>query len=371
MKKYLFLLLLFICTVFSVQAQVTYNLAYDSGTETYTVSMRSGNAYTGGLARMSSSTQVAITAPHTTGGFQVTNIVDLQSGGTPLDWGFSRVDAPTENSTKDYFFFSPANAFTYTPFDIAANTQIDLFSFQSGSGCLGALNLVNNNTDPVATSGNFSANNSMVVVGTGTTNLYQGNTSGDISCVNGAIMYCLEYDAPSGVYTVSMESGLAFTGNLARLSPSTQVTLVFPHEMGGFQISDLTDLQAGGTPLDWAYDRLDTPTENTSVDYLFFSPANAFTYTPFDITANTKTPLFSFKLASNCFGNIALFDNNSDTLNSNTQYSPQNNLVIVGGGTENQYAGNSCASVPCSNCTVNCDTDGDGDCDINCDTDGR
>jgi len=330
--------------------QITYNLSYDQNTEVYTVSMRSGKTYTGGQARLSSTSQVMIVAPHTTGGFQITNVTGLQTGGTALNWGYSRVDAPSQNPTKDYFFFSPSNAFVYTPFDVPANTQIDLFSFQSGSGCLGNLQIMDNNTDPFVGNGSFNANNNLVVVGGGMTNLYQGNTSSAVSCVSADIKYCIDYDEPSKSFILSIESAADFVGNLSRISPSTQVTLVFPHETGGFQIDNLTNLQGGNNPLNWAINRLDAPTENPGSDYLFFAPTNAFAYTPFDISANTKTPLFSFQLVSDCTGFIALYDNDNDPIKNIVQYSPENNMVIVGSGTTNQYTGNSCPTATCANC---------------------
>lgn len=356
MKKRLFNILLCLFSGLWLQGQVSYNLSYDASTATYTVSMRSGQTYTNGLARISSTTQIMIVAPHTTGGFQVTNLTDLQTGGVALDWGYSRIDAPGENPTKDYFFFSPNNSFAYTPFDIPTDTQIDLFSFQSGSGCLGTLNIMDTN-DPFTTNTNFSTNNSIVIVGGGMNNLYQGSTSGNVSCMNAAIKYCVEYSTDLKAFVISMESAETFTGNLARLSSSSQLTVVFPHETGGFQISDVSNLQNGGSPLNWAYNRLDAPAENPNADYLFFAPSNAFTYTPFDITAGTKIPLFSFKLASECTGAIALYDNNTDPLQNNTQYSPDNNMVIIGAGMSNQYIENSCPMVSCSEaCTINAST---------------
>ncbi|MEM6319094.1 MAG: hypothetical protein AAF960_15580 [Bacteroidota bacterium] len=358
LKKYLLGVLTFFCSYGLVHAQVTYSLRYDGGTEVYTLSMTSTNAYSGALARITASTQATLVFPHTTGGFQITDLTDLQTGGTPLDWGFSRLDAPAENSAADYLFFAPNNATTYTLFSIPAGTAIDLFSFKSGSGCIGDVALFDNTNDPLNTNSGLNPDNNFVVLGGGLGNQYTGNTSGNVACstpVPTEVTYCINYDSGSQTYTVSMESNQAYTGGLARLSSATQITIVAPATAGGFQITNLMGLQAGGTPLDWGFSRLDAPAENAAADYLFFAPSNATTYTPFDITANTNIPLFSFQSGSGCLGDIQLFDNTNDSLNANTGLNPDNNVTILGAGLGNKYIGNNvaCTSASCATtCTV-------------------
>lgn len=341
-----------------VNAQVQYNMVYDSGTQTYTVSMVSAAAYSGGLARLSSSTQVSVVFPHTAGGFQISNLTNLQSGVTALSWGFARIDAPTENPSKDYLVFAPANAGSYTPFDIPAGIELNLFSFQSGSGCLGDLAIFDNAADPLNSNGSLNPGNNFVVLGGGPSNQFTSAISGNVSCSSTEVTYCLSYDSGTEVYTVSMESNQPFTGGLARMSSSTQISIVAPHTSGGFQITDLTGLQAGATPLDWGVTTIEAPVENTSEDYLFFAPANAPTYTPFDIPGNTSIDLFSFKSGSGCLGNLHLFDNTTDPLNSNTGLNSDNSISILGAGAGNKYSTN-CAghSVSCTSaCAANAGT---------------
>ena len=348
MKRFVFALsLCFVCLI-EMSGQVTYSLRYDTATTNYIISMESGTAYSGGLARVSNSSQITIVVSHTLGGYQINNLQGLQTGGTPLNWGFSRIDAPTENATKDYLFFAPSNATSYTPFDIPANTSLDLFSFQSNSGCLGDTELLNNTNDPLLANSSFNAAHNFVVLGGGTSSQYINNLNASASCNTAQVSYCLTYDNQTQRYIVSMRSSQAYSGGLARLTGSAQVSIVAPHTAGGYQITNLTDLQGGTTPLDWGMNRIDAPTENTSKDYLFFAPTNAISYSPFEIEKDSTIELFSFQSASGCLGDLSLFDNDIDPLNSNVNLNPDNSMVVIGGGLQNQYSGNLCPTATCS-----------------------
>ncbi len=162
----------------SAQTQVTYSLDYDHGTQTYTVSMTSNNAYNPPLSRLTSSTQVTIVVPQVAGGWQVSNLTEL----TDLEWGFSFLDGTTEGLSDDYLFFAPSNAGTYTPFSIPVGASIPLFSFQSGSGCVGDLSLFDNVNDPLNGVPTINADNNMVILGAGPGNVYAGNDSGNVPC---------------------------------------------------------------------------------------------------------------------------------------------------------------------------------------------
>jgi len=186
--KIILITLLIFCFGTVGYSQVTYKLRYDFATSTYIVSLNSETAYSGPLARISASTLVTVVAPHNSGPFQVTNLINLQPGGTPLSWGFSRLDAPAENPSKDYLFFAPNNGGTYTPFNIAANTDMDLFSFQSGTGCEGTLALFENASDPLNANPTLNPKNNFVILAAGPGNNYVGNTSADVACCSaGAI----------------------------------------------------------------------------------------------------------------------------------------------------------------------------------------
>ena len=165
-----------------LQAAVTLNLSYNSTTQTYTVSMTSTVAYNGALGRFTPSSQISIVTPDPdgvgAGTFGVTNVVNL----TALMWGFSQINSPTQSPTNDYIFFAPSNAGSYTPFSIAANVAIPLFTFQSAAPCVGTLSLYDNITDPYNANPNIDADNNIKILGGGNTNLYTGNTSGAVAC---------------------------------------------------------------------------------------------------------------------------------------------------------------------------------------------
>jgi len=182
--KYLFGILAF--TVWSLnlvaQAEVTYRLAYDSGTEVYTVSMSSNTVFSGTAATFFNSVQATVVAPAVGGGFQINTLTNLQGGTTPLNWAFTRIDAPSENTAKDYLFFSPDNTGAYSAFNIPANTYIDLFSFKSGSGCVGDLALIENGMDPLNANVSLNPDNNMIILGAGAGNKWISNSSGAVSC---------------------------------------------------------------------------------------------------------------------------------------------------------------------------------------------
>lgn len=181
LKRNLIVLLFCLPTIWlGAQVEVTYNLSYDFGTQTYTVSMNSNTAYNPPLSRLTSSTQVTVVVPE---GWQVTNLTGLISTTVPLGWGFSYVDGSDYGLTNDYIVFAVSNSGTYTPFSIPANADLDLFSFQSTSGCIGNLSLFDNATDPLNSEPTLNPDNNIVILGAGAGNKYAGNTSGSVSCV--------------------------------------------------------------------------------------------------------------------------------------------------------------------------------------------
>ncbi|HLP93365.1 MAG TPA: hypothetical protein VK168_04985, partial [Saprospiraceae bacterium] len=174
---------IFFLIQFSVlQAAVTYKLTYNSSTQVYTVSFNSTVAYNGALARIAPSTQFTIVTPDPDGGgpgaFMVTNLTAL----TALNFGVSQLNSPAENPGKDYLFFAPSNAGTYVPFNIPANTDIDLFTFQASEPCAGTLELYDNINDPLNANPSINADNSFKVLGGGNVQLYTGNSSGPVPC---------------------------------------------------------------------------------------------------------------------------------------------------------------------------------------------
>ncbi|MEK7257685.1 MAG: hypothetical protein AAB316_23210 [Bacteroidota bacterium] len=129
------------------------------------------------------------------------------------------------------------------------------------------------------------------------------------------------------------------------------MTIVAPHVAGGWTVTDLAGLQTTSpTSLTWQVTNLNAPTENPSKDYLFFAPQNATAYTPFSFPAGSYIDIFSFKSGSGCIGDLALFDNTTDPLNANVSINSDNNVVILGAGAGNKYAGNESGNVSCQTC---------------------
>ncbi len=177
LKKLLYIILFYLPVCLYGQTQVTYKLAYDFGTQTYTVSMKSNIAMNPPLSIMTSSTQVSLVVPHVAGGFQITNITPL----TAVTWSNppANLDGTTLGLTNDYKFFAPTNSVAIA---IPANTYLDLFSFKSGSGCLGDISLYDNINDPLNAFPSYNADNNMVILAAGSGNIYIGNDSGNIPC---------------------------------------------------------------------------------------------------------------------------------------------------------------------------------------------
>jgi len=176
--KVLVAFLLLIPMMADAQTQVTFNLSYDIPSETYTVSMNSNTTHNSPLSRISSTTQVTIVVPQISGGWQVTNLTAL----TALGWGFTLHDGTLQGLSQDYLFFAPTNAGTYSPFTITANANIPLFSFKSGSGCVGNLSLYDNISDPLNAHPSVNGDNNIAILGAGSGNKYVGNTSGSVAC---------------------------------------------------------------------------------------------------------------------------------------------------------------------------------------------
>jgi hypothetical protein len=179
MKKTILLLIGLISQV-ALFGSVTYQLLYDPITEVYTVSIKSTTAYNAPLSRFTSSTQVTIVAPDTDGigplAFELINLTGLQSTAIPLDWGLAVLNSPVENPDKDYLFFAPSNSPSYTPFNMAADTWVPLFSFKSATGCQGNLYLYDNNADttvePMNGQSTYNTGQNCKLLGGGNTNLW-------------------------------------------------------------------------------------------------------------------------------------------------------------------------------------------------------
>lgn len=216
-----------------VNAQVTYRIQ-KLANGSYKASMKSGAAYSGSGAQISNSFQFTVLAP--TGSGTVQNLTSLILSGssgviTAPTFGFNRINAPANNSSKDYIFFKLSN----TPqFNIAANTEIDLFTFTIAGSCLGNLDLFVNGTTPIPSGLNPGNNISIVDAGAG--NQYTVNYGGAAPCAVGNPDIILSLTAPSTavvgtnfnyVYTVTNAGAVNTTGTPISLTTTLPAGLSF------------------------------------------------------------------------------------------------------------------------------------------------
>jgi hypothetical protein len=161
------------------------------------------------------------------------------------------------------------------------------------------------------------------------------------------VLYRLEYDFGTQTYIFSMNSNTGYLPPQSLIANSTQMTVVVPQIPGGWQVTNLMGLVVSApNMLTYSVSYLDGTTYGLTDDYLFFSP-NAVGYTPFPIPANTWLPLFSFQTSSGCVGDLSLYDNDNDPLTAIQQINAGHNIVILGAGPGNKYAGNASGDVPC------------------------
>ena len=160
-------------------SQAQYTIKWES--PNYVVYMKSSTAYTIPYSQIPTA-QVTVVVPHGTGGsmFIVSGLTSYESS---MSWvQNARVNAPAENPSKDYITFGFQGA---SSFNIAANSEIRLFSFRNSGTCLGALQLIENLSDPFsnltppdyANSANTNPGNALTILGAGG-EAYNGNYPG-------------------------------------------------------------------------------------------------------------------------------------------------------------------------------------------------
>lgn len=137
---------------------VEYNIRWDSTAQLYRVFMRPTSVPTRNLTL---SSQVTIRAPHsasTTERFSPANVTSTVSG---IYWSnSSTVRAPVEAPDIDYLSFT-ANITNAQAFPWVAAQELEVFNFKNSGTCLGAVELMNNTSDPfnVANGGNSVGTN--------------------------------------------------------------------------------------------------------------------------------------------------------------------------------------------------------------------
>lgn len=216
------------CTATDCNTGVRYGIKLGADGRTYTVYMKSATAFTGGAARIGTA-QVTLKAPHGTGlnRFIPTNIVGFASTGS-MTWttnNSSRVDAPSVDVNNDYIFFGFSQASSPALFDIQANVEYPLFSFQNQNTCSGTVALWET-TDPFQ-AGFMSLNpgNQMTILGNGTANAWKCNYTCTLPC-QPPVDLTISATQPSPTLSVGQTSTINVTvTNLATLAATGQITV--------------------------------------------------------------------------------------------------------------------------------------------------
>jgi hypothetical protein len=146
MKSFVLQVLIFLLmsstALFAQQGQ--YKIAYNVGTQTYTVYGKVSTAYNPPLSRFVN-VFVTVVAPTGAGAtrFVPTNLQTAAALASANVVSVSRLDNPAYSAGKDYLFFNfDVGSASYTPAPIVANTEFPIFSFQSQNGCLGDLYII-------------------------------------------------------------------------------------------------------------------------------------------------------------------------------------------------------------------------------------
>ena len=173
MKKLLtsLFLLAFCHSLFS---QVKYGIELLPDNETYLISFLSNVTYTG-LANKVVSGQVTVRMPHGIGvnAFQISNLTMETPG---ANWQNNDiVRAPAEAPSWDYFSFALTTPGT-NAYNFQEGASIPVFSFKNGGEhCADSVYIIDNNDDPfINNSLNIDVRNSLVIIGGGNVNSYNG-----------------------------------------------------------------------------------------------------------------------------------------------------------------------------------------------------
>lgn len=164
--------------------QVSYRVGLDTDNKTYRLYMKSVVSYAGVQAKISTA-QMTIRVPHNTGNqyFQPSNIKGKIVGVNQMNWNLSRIDSPAENQQMDYISFGFSGSGNPIIFNINANEEIELLSFENKGTCAGSVSLISTN-DPFLppNSKNSNPGNQITILGYGTRNAYVNNYGGNVNC---------------------------------------------------------------------------------------------------------------------------------------------------------------------------------------------
>ncbi len=217
------------CTANDCGQGVRYGIKLEADGKTYTVYMKSAQTYIGGSARISTA-QVTLKVPH---GLGTSRFIPINiTGNATTDnmvWTntlSNRVDAPSIAPANDYLFFGyTAVANPNVLFDIFANVEYPLFSFQNQNNCNGTVGLWET-TDPLqAGFQNLNPGNQMTILGNGTSNAWKCNFSCALPCQLPADL-TISATQPNPSLSVGQTSTIAITvTNLSANTTNSSITV--------------------------------------------------------------------------------------------------------------------------------------------------
>lgn len=178
-------LFLLMSTVLSAQVEFSIKLQPDQ--VTYVVSLRPTVTWTGSDAQTGTA-QVTIVAPN---GFSVNNLTSTNGS-----WSLGTTTVgPTENSSHTYFDVGLTSLGT-SDITYTNGVEEELFRFTYNGACLGAAELIDNNTDPFFGNGTVNVGNQITTFGSGLQNAWISNY--DIGSAN-----CSSCGANAGTMSIN------------------------------------------------------------------------------------------------------------------------------------------------------------------------
>lgn len=268
--------------------QVSYRVGLDADKTTYRVFMKSVASYSSIQAKISTA-QVTLIVPHGMGAsqFQITNLQGKIVGSNQMNWGVSRVDAPTENQAADYISFGYNGSGSPLLFNIIAGEEIELFNFKNSGTCTGSVTLITN-TDPFSppNSANTNPGNQMTVLGFGTGNAYQSNYGGSVTCIAATLPDITATITGSNVvtsniatnYTINVSNiGNAVSSGTITVNTSLPAGVIYNATSGNGWSSSASPQTGGSTLVSSTYNQSIASGGNSIPLVLNLTPSNALT----------------------------------------------------------------------------------------------
>ena len=165
---------------------VEFSIRWDAANSVYRVYVRPIATPTPDLTM---SAQITIRVPHAAAPEQFTiPKSSITSAHTNVSWSYSSTaPAPPENPSFDYFSFTPVIS-NQQAFGWQAGIEQEVFNFKNTGKCLGAVTIINNETDPLVggISSNLNAGNEFSSLSWSAVNDYVGNYGTAADCTSSA-----------------------------------------------------------------------------------------------------------------------------------------------------------------------------------------